>query len=214
MNVVEVFKSLQGEGPIAGQPCTFVRFAGCNLRCEWCDTEYAQDGSSSKLITEDELVLFMKGLREGDHLVLTGGEPLLQQDYIPRLYSVLDEMVTIWYETNGTIKPSAKIVDRCLTHFVVSPKVGHVNKDALRALLERGAFFKFVIGEKAWSVADALYLVELLDAPLSDVWLMPEGATREEQIRNMPEVWRACVENNTNFSARLHTLAFDKRRGV
>ena len=82
LQVNEIFHSIQGESTHAGRPCVFVRLAGCNLRCEWCDTAYAfHEGAP---MTVDEVV--RKVAEYGCPLVeLTGGEPLLQPDAIPLL---------------------------------------------------------------------------------------------------------------------------------
>jgi len=101
MRVFEVFRSLQGEGTQAGRPCVFVRLAGCNLRCPWCDTVRAQDGASG--IERDwrdvkEQVLALRT----PFACLTGGEPLLQEDSADLVRALVDEGLTVQVFTNGT----------------------------------------------------------------------------------------------------------------
>ena len=95
--LVELFESLQGEGRNAGRPCVFVRFAGCNLSCPWCDTDVVEKFS----LPLDELVAEIGRFRPKS-VVLTGGEPTLQPD-MPELVAALKERgYWIAVETNGT----------------------------------------------------------------------------------------------------------------
>lgn len=103
-SVYETFASIQGESTYAGVPCYFIRFAGCNLRCAYCDTVKAQDTDAGKPMTEDELLALVKEQSAGIDLVeLTGGEPLLQKE-LPRLVEGLTAMgKTVLIETNGSV---------------------------------------------------------------------------------------------------------------
>src|ERR1700730_19439548 len=76
MHLIELYKSVQGESSFAGVPCIFVRLAGCNLRCAWCDSEYTFTGG--KPFTEDEIVAQIKALAPCTLVAFTGGEPMLQ----------------------------------------------------------------------------------------------------------------------------------------
>ena len=96
-DLVEIFESLQGEGRNMGRPCVFVRFAGCNLSCPWCDTDVAKRFSSSL----DDLVAEI-GQYKPKSVVLTGGEPTLVKE-MPELVAALKERgYWIAVETNGT----------------------------------------------------------------------------------------------------------------
>ncbi len=114
MNVVEVFKSIDGEGARTGAPAIFIRFAGCNLRCEYCDTAYAfttSDAdpkySSAKRVAHEVLMLSVKG--HVNNITITGGEPLI---HIPEVLKVLECLADtgvayeVNIETNGTICPN------------------------------------------------------------------------------------------------------------
>src|SRR3974390_387764 len=106
MVITEIFKSIQGEGSRAGQPCIFVRLTGCNLRCVWCDTAYAFHGGQ-KMSVDDvlervELLNRRSDGQPGVPLVeLTGGEPLLQEE----IYMLADRLLaagyTVMVETSG-----------------------------------------------------------------------------------------------------------------
>ena len=96
-DLVEIFESLQGEGRNMGRPCVFVRFAGCNLACPWCDTDVSCRFSA----TLDELLNEISGFR-AKSVVLTGGEPTLV-DAMPEFVAALKERgYWIAVETNGT----------------------------------------------------------------------------------------------------------------
>lgn len=98
MRITEIFYSIQGESSFAGLPCVFVRTTGCNLRCVWCDTEYAFYGGREMSL--DEIV--EKVERYGCDLVeLTGGEPLLQKEIPELARRLLDKHHTVLVETSG-----------------------------------------------------------------------------------------------------------------
>ncbi len=98
MQVTEIFHSIQGESTFAGRPCVFVRLTGCNLRCVWCDTEYAFYGGEK--MTVEEVLDRVRSY--GERLVeLTGGEPLLQKEAIPLMKRLLAEGYQVLLETSG-----------------------------------------------------------------------------------------------------------------
>ena len=100
VEVTEIFLSIQGEGTDAGRLCTFVRFTGCNVRCVYCDTDYAfYNGQDVSLDDIVEKVLDM-----GAPMVcLTGGEPMLQKEIVPLMGKLLDANLDVVLETNGVI---------------------------------------------------------------------------------------------------------------
>jgi len=107
MYITEIFKSIQGEGTRAGRPCIFVRLTGCNLRCTWCDTEYAFHGGQ-KMSVDDvvERIELLNQLPNGEPagvplVELTGGEPLLQQEVYPLAERLLGAGYTVMIETSG-----------------------------------------------------------------------------------------------------------------
>ena len=98
--VNEIFLSIQGEGTRSGRPCAFVRLAGCNLRCSWCDTAYAWDEGTR--MTLEQVLAHVQGLR--CHLVeLTGGEPLAQEPAAELLQRLCDAGYEVLLETNGSL---------------------------------------------------------------------------------------------------------------
>jgi len=100
LKINEIFKSIQGESTYAGLPCTFVRLAGCNLRCTYCDTNYAY--YNGKELSDEEIV--SKIDEYGVKCVeFTGGEPLLQEETPQMIKNLLDKGYNVLIETNGSI---------------------------------------------------------------------------------------------------------------
>ena len=108
MNIAEFFVSIQGEGPDSGLACIFIRTAGCNLACTWCDTGYARQGGRDTVIREivERCVAVRKD--KGPGLVcLTGGEPMLQPDTPELLERLVSAGFRVSMMTNGTMDPGA-----------------------------------------------------------------------------------------------------------
>ena len=109
--IVEIFHSVQGEGFHAGIPHVFVRFGNCNLRCEWCDTDFLSYDERSLESIVDEVLSY-----NCDRVIFTGGEPALQ-DLSTIGSSLKGEGIILSIETNGTIE-----VDPIIDWICVSPK--------------------------------------------------------------------------------------------
>ena len=106
IDLVEIFCSIQGESTQAGLPMIFIRLAGCNLRCSYCDTTYSYKKKIS--LSSADIVSDIKRYEPFKLVEITGGEPLLQEE-VYELFSLLDELgYKIFLETNGSI-PLAKV---------------------------------------------------------------------------------------------------------
>jgi 7-carboxy-7-deazaguanine synthase len=101
MQITEIYKSLQGESTHAGLPCLFVRLTGCNLRCSWCDSEYAFYGG--RKMTPEEVFAQVEQLSPNGGLVeITGGEPMLQErEVVPLMRQLLEGGYQVLLETSG-----------------------------------------------------------------------------------------------------------------
>lgn len=100
MHLIELYKSVQGESSFAGVPCIFVRLAGCNLRCAWCDSEYTFAGG--KPYTADEIIAQIEALVPCKLIEFTGGEPMLQaRELLPLMDRLLAASYTLMIETSG-----------------------------------------------------------------------------------------------------------------
>ena len=113
LTVSEIFLSIQGEGRSAGLPCAFVRLAGCNLRCTWCDTAYAWSGGET--MTLQQILARLEQFR-CRRVEVTGGEPLLQPGTLELLKRLCDGGCKVLLETNGSLDIAP--VDRRVTRIV------------------------------------------------------------------------------------------------
>ena len=222
----EIFYSLQGEGANIGVPTVFLRLATCNLTCTWCDTKYTWDWQSydydrevmSLPVEEVEKRVLEFGC---PRLVITGGEPMMQQKALASLASSLNRQgFYCEVETNGTLAPQPAMVE-AISQWNISPKLANSGvlperREIPTALTSfRGldnAYFKFVVAEPA-DVDEVCGLVERYDIPRQIVILMPEG-TSPSVIESRGK-WLAdvCVERGFRFSTRLHILLWGDERG-
>jgi 7-carboxy-7-deazaguanine synthase len=111
LTINEIFHSIQGESSYAGQPCVFVRLTACDLRCTWCDTEYAFHEGRKRALEEviGEVDSFGCSLVE-----VTGGEPLLQEEVYPLMQGLLDRGKTVLLETGGH-RDTSRVPDEVVT---------------------------------------------------------------------------------------------------
>ncbi len=145
LKVSEIFKSIQGESSFAGEPCVFIRLAGCNLRCAWCDTGYAREEGTELPLAE----VVQKALAFNCPLIeITGGEPLLQEETGRLVSALADREKTVLVETNGTLDISSldpravRIMDIKCPSSGESQRTRWMNLEALGP----GDEIKFVIG--------------------------------------------------------------------
>jgi|SRR5215813_734456 len=118
MYIIEIYKSVQGESSFAGLPCIFVRLAGCNLRCTWCDSEYTFTGG--RKMSVDEVTEEVKQLAPVKLVEITGGEPMLQErEVVPLMERLVKDGYEILVETSGE-RPLASIPK--LIHKIVDVK--------------------------------------------------------------------------------------------
>jgi 7-carboxy-7-deazaguanine synthase len=147
---IEIYKSVQGESSFAGRPCIFVRLAGCNLRCSWCDSEYTFKGGYK--LTEDEVVAEIEKLAPVRVVEFTGGEPMLQErELVPLMSRLLASGYELMIETSGE-RPLANVPAK--VHKIVDVKCpgsgegSSFRTENLHALTKRDEV-KFVISDRA-----------------------------------------------------------------
>lgn len=146
MKIAEIFKSLQGEGKNQGKPCLFIRLAGCNLNCRWCDTAYARTGGMEMCL---DMILEQVWRTNPSYVCITGGEPLVQADELePLLISLHKRGTAIDIETNGTfdfrkLQPYASI---CMD--VKCPSSGEQSNLALLDAIRPQDSVKFVVKDE------------------------------------------------------------------
>jgi len=225
--VNEIFgPTFQGEGPTMGTPCIFLRLAGCNLACSWCDTPFSWDWTRYDKSKEVHLLDIATveariGALSHDrtrHLVISGGEPMLQSTrLIPLLDRLREQGWTSEMETAGTIAPDSLLkVDR----YNVSPKLensGNAKPDryqpkVLDAFNQHASrCFKFVVQD----VSDFDEIDALVEAhQLSPVYIMPEGIDAAKVQETLCDVAEASIARNYHVTTRLQTLTYGNRRAV
>ena len=230
----ELFHTLQGEGPSLGAPAVFLRLSLCNLHCQWCDTPYTwnwektpwkhNDGtkfSKTEQILElapAEIAPLLSAF-PCDRLVLTGGEPLLQQEALVELIDLLD-FTFIEIETNGTQVPSPDLASR-ITAFNVSPKLSNSGiEESLRLKTEplnffscsEKAIFKFVVCSEA-DLTEIAALQSRFEIPSNRIFLMPEGRSPGELEARAHWLADICRDQGYRFTPRLHVLLWGDKRG-
>ncbi|WP_045164541.1 putative 7-carboxy-7-deazaguanine synthase QueE [Caldicellulosiruptor naganoensis] len=146
-NVVEKFVSIEGEGIRSGYPAVFVRFAGCNLSCSWCDTKYANENPEYEEIDVDNLMNFIAST-EIKRVTLTGGEPLIQ----PYIYLLIDRLIREGFEvnveTNGSVSIKNLPRDVIITMDYKCPSSGMEDRMIVDNInfLGKKDVLKFVVG--------------------------------------------------------------------
>jgi organic radical activating enzyme len=238
----EIFFSVQGEGPSIGRPSVFVRCSLCNLHCVWCDTDYTwnwvgtefrhvRDANPkyTKFEKRDEIVELAPGAvaelvmrHPCRNVVLTGGEPMIQQTECQDLMSALraaDPSYRFEVETNGTFVPQPAFHE-CIDQYNVSPKLGNSGvalpmrekEEALAFFVSVAANFKFVI-QSQQDLDEVNTLVQRYGLSPDHVFLMPEGQT--SAVVRERSVWlvEICKRHGYRFSDRLHLHLFGEGRG-
>ena len=227
VSIIETFVSIQGEGPSVGQPATFLRLAGCNLACEWCDTPFSWDwsrytNSAVEHVEAAELAQRLLSLtpEKTSLLVVTGGEPMLQRQGLVETLSIVQSArpeVRVEVETNGTVLPGDAL-SAMVALFVVSPKLANagkrnlVSRDAVTQFVPTPAVLKFVV-RSATDVREAAALAEQAGFSSDRVWIMPEGVTTADYARHGRAVADAAISHGFRISPRLHISIWDDERG-
>ncbi|RZU40681.1 7-carboxy-7-deazaguanine synthase QueE [Edaphobacter modestus] len=176
MHLIELYKSVQGESSFAGVPCIFVRLAGCNLRCAWCDSEYTFSGG--KPFTQDQIVAEIESLAPCKLIEFTGGEPMLQaRELLPLMERLLAEGYTLMIETSGE-RPLAEVPKA--VHKIVDVKcpgagaaANSFRMENLDALTEKDEV-KFVLSDRAdYEFAREFIRENALDRKAGQILLSP-----------------------------------------
>lgn len=221
--------TLQGEGFSSGCVASFLRLQGCTLECKWCDTlevwRYGNEYSFDEIfqLWEDNDVI--NKFKAGQHLVLTGGSPLKQQDRLIEFIKQFMEKYRfkpyIEIENECTIMPKEDMV-WYIDQWNNSPKLsnsGMKEKARLKPEIIKdlctfsNSWFKFVISSKEdWGEIERDYMPHIKWT--DSIILMPEGVTQEELNKNRTMVADLAIEKGVRFTDRLHITLWDKKTGV
>ncbi len=182
----EVFTSIQGEGIFAGRRQTFIRFAGCNQRCAYCDTPQSRVMKGKfyhgkRKYSNPVDINFLTGLIENKEISLTGGEPLLQPDFLLKLLRRLKrESVNIYLETNGTVtKPLPRLlpyIDCISLDFKIPSATGQKpcwdrHELALKFCCKKRCFVKITV-DKNFKESELKKVIQIMKRVDSDIPLV------------------------------------------
>jgi len=228
LRIAEIFHSVQGEGIWAGVPSTFVRVSGCNLRCVWCDTPYASWKPEGPTMEVSEIVDQVLAANL-DHIVLTGGEPMLFDPIIDLAGSLKEHGKTITIETAGTIYR-----DLPCDLMSISPKLAHstpigqgdwerrheelrLQPEVLRKLIANYPYqLKFVVSDpNSGEIAEIeSILAQLGPIEPNRVMLMPEGRDAQSLWVKAKQLVPVAMERNWRLAPRLQIDLFGDTRGT
>lgn len=216
--IIEIFRSLQGEGICLGELMTFVRFCGCNLSCDYCDTRYAGDESNARAMSVEQIVdEVRREAQSGEFVSLSGGEPLLWADFIADLSRHLkDHGHKLYLETNGSLTDALpKIIDLVdVVAMDIKPpsacgKTLWKEHEAFLSLCKGTAFVKLVVADNttAEEVEQAAQLVARVkhDSPFI---LQPAVGTRAPDMQTVRK-YRAIADRHlsrVSIIAQMHKL--------
>lgn len=240
----EIFYSIQGEGKSTGVPSVFVRTSLCNLHCIWCDTDYTWNWTGTRFAhVNDAIPGYQKFSRKDwiaecpialvaeevaafgcKNVILTGGEPMLQQPGLVALAELLRARSSDYrfeVETNGTLLPTPAF-DAAVDQYNVSPKLE--NSANPRRLREKPATlrffaaspkanFKFVLAEKT-DLEEVLTLIKTYSIPPEKIWLMPEGTSARSLGQRRKWLIEICKQYGFRYSDRLHVQIWGAKKGV
>jgi 7-carboxy-7-deazaguanine synthase len=198
MKIAEIFTSLQGEGKNQGNVCLFIRLAGCNLHCRWCDTEYARSPGRDMGL---DLILEQVWRVNPPRVCITGGEPLMQAEELgPLLASLHKRGVPIDIETNGTIDFSRLQPFGTICMDVKCPSSGEQSDLALLTMIRPQDSVKFVVQD----AADCRYAQEVMDTHRirGEIFLSPVFGT------DCTPITKFILANNlpVRFQVQLHKI--------
>lgn len=234
----EIFYSIQGEGVSIGRPAIFIRLAGCDLQCQWCDTPYtwrfdkAMPHQKSVVykpsdftinLTVDQVVEEIKKFApkmenlETPRVIITGGEPLLQKkelEILLKKLAVETGIDSFEIETNGTMEP-LKAQPEVYIQYNISPKLsGSGNPKCKRERPEILEKFEHKNAFYKFVVStesdrrEVRAFVKRYDIEPWQVYIMPEGITVKEIQRNAKELVDFCKKYGFSFTTRLHILIY------
>ena len=234
----EIFYSLQGEGKLAGIPSVFVRTSGCNLRCWFCDSYHTSWEPTGAVLRVEDIVSEVLSYGDAEHVVLTGGEPMIHEESIKLLDALTDQGYHTTVETNGTVYRNAAIdlasISPKLASSTPTPDLDpkddgewadrhearRINLKTLASLVDSYASqLKFVVTDTDDMPEIEALIKQIREATTStvsdnDVLLMPEGMTREELDKTRNEVAELAMKYGYRYTPRLHVDLWNDAPGT
>ena len=235
VNVCEFFTSFQGEGTYLGQPSFFLRTSGCNLRCKWgdtlCDTAYASWEPETNLMSVADVLAKIQAMKDEspmvNHVVVTGGEPFMQEDLGELLVGLKAMDLFITVESNGTthpieplpidlisLSPKLSTSTPMATEFEDIHRTRRINVGALKRWVDNYNYqFKFVIFEESDEAEILEILNQLGDVPPERVFLMPEGVDMSQLRVHAIDCFDIARRHGWRYTPRAHIEIFGDSRG-
>ena len=220
LEIVNIWHTLQGEGPFAGHPAVFIRLAGCNLQCPGCDTDYTSRRESinpkhlmQMLSRFSQPTVGVTGMRTPNLVVITGGEPF-RQNLMPFCQMAISSGYDVQVETNGTLWEQPFFPPNRF-HIVCSPKTPTIHKE----IMKRANAFKYILAANAVDPTDGLPLSTLenglrparpTEEFTGDVYVQPmdDGApwNAVTNIQNRAAAVHSCMTFGYKLSLQTHKL--------
>jgi len=215
LDVHSIFLTIQGEGPFSGERAVFVRLAGCNLQCPFCDTQYTEGRATRTVQQVIEEVRHLSGYRQ-ILVVITGGEPF-RQNLSPLLKELERHHYVVQIETNGTLPASDHTYVRATgihrgTYIICSPKTGKVHP----TIEKYACGFKYVIDAKSVDPDDGLPILALGHTAnpkvyrahrSSKVYVQPMDEDDPAAVQaNLEATIRACIQHGYTLQLQIHKL--------
>ena len=197
--IVEIFSSIQGEGCNIGKPANFIRFAGCNLKCVWCDTDWsrAKEGNLSieQIIEKIDPTIEL--------VVLTGGEPLIQKDLILLIEELIRRQHKIAIETNGT-RSTREIISRLHAQDLLGDNlwISCSPKPQTDWSIDHFCIFN----ELKYVVDDTLSAKNIRKTN-EPIWLQPEGSTMQNSWKKALQIQKELQDRlDVRIGVQLHKI--------
>lgn len=212
VKIIESFRTWQGEGPCRGISTLLLRFKTCNLSCPWCDT-------SVRMRVLKEMVCYLEDVQQEINksdcgLLITGGEPTVERHFNDafKLLNFLEYPIANM-ETNGyKLREFIDITDENKNiKYIYSPKIFNGNDlswsiDLTRDILDMDNVYVKIVYEERDLIEDYLEFLTRCGINRQRVYLMPEGATYDQLMKNAPVVFDKCEQYQFNFSSRDHII--------
>ncbi|ABP65758.1 Radical SAM domain protein [Caldicellulosiruptor saccharolyticus DSM 8903] len=210
--VVEKFVSIEGEGIRSGFPAIFLRFAGCNLNCSYCDTRYATQNPDYEEITLDQILEYVNSIGF-KRVTLTGGEPLIQPHIHDLIDSLIKEGFEVNIETNGSVDIRYVNRNAIITMDYKCPSSGMEDKMLLENIkyLGKSDVLKFVVGTNQ-DLERAFEIIRLFE-PSCNIYFSPvHGKIEPKEIVSFILSHKL---QNCRLQLQLHKIIWpDRERGV
>ena len=228
LRIAEIFRSVQGEGIWTGIPSTFVRISGCNLRCRWCDTPYASWSPEGPIRSLDDIIAEVESMAV-NHVVLTGGEPMLFDPIVALTQRLKELGHTITIETAGTIYR-----ELACDLISISPKLSNSTPDkesgwaerherdrwqpdVVKRLIQTYPYqLKFVVNpETGTDLAEIDQLLAMIGPVESHrILLMPEGTDSSTLHSRARLLVDEVIRRDWRLAHRLHIDLFGNTKGT